>query len=59
MMNASTVLRPRNRPQQRTKALFPLDSDAWRRWSSIHPFLMRHGVLLDALTFRYAPHMPC
>lgn len=37
-------------PQQRTEALFPLDSDVWRRWSNIHPFLMRHGVLLDALT---------
>jgi len=37
-------------PQQRTAALFPLDSDAWRRWSNIHPFLMRHGILLDTLT---------
>ena len=34
---------------QRTDAMFPLDSDVWRRWSNIHPFLMRHGVLLDAL----------
>jgi hypothetical protein len=34
MMNASTVLRPRDRPQQRTEALFPPDSDAWRRWSN-------------------------
>src|SRR5919106_120948 len=25
-------------PQQRTEALFPLDSDVWRRWSNIHPF---------------------
>jgi hypothetical protein len=37
-------------PQQRSEALFAVDSDAWRRWSNIHPFLMRHGVLLDALT---------
>jgi Protein of unknown function (DUF3500) len=37
-------------PPQRKAALFPLDSDAWRRWSNIHPFLMRHGILLDALT---------
>jgi hypothetical protein len=36
-------------PQQRTEAMFPLDRDVWRRWSNIHPFLMRHGVLLDAL----------
>jgi hypothetical protein len=37
-------------PQQRREAVFPLDSDVWRRWSNIHPFLMRHGVLLDTLT---------
>ena len=24
-------------------------SDAWRRWWNIHPFLMRHGVLLEDL----------
>ena len=29
---------------QRARALFALESDAWRRWSNIHPFLMRHGV---------------
>jgi hypothetical protein len=29
---------------------FPLDSDAWRQWSNIHPRLMRHGVMLDQLT---------
>lgn len=37
-------------PTQQKTARFPLDSDVWRRWSNIHPFLMRHGVLLDALT---------
>jgi hypothetical protein len=35
---------------QRERALFPLASDAWRRWSNIHPFLMRHGVSLDELS---------
>jgi hypothetical protein len=30
-------------------ALFSIDSDAWRRWSNIHPFLMRHGAGLDGL----------
>jgi hypothetical protein len=35
---------------QRASALFPLDSDVWRRWSNIHPWVMRHGVCLDALT---------
>jgi hypothetical protein len=35
---------------QRASALFPLESDAWRRWSNIHPFLMRHGVSLDEMS---------
>ena len=35
---------------QRARALFPLESDAWRRWSNIHPFLMRHGVSLDEMS---------
>ena len=35
---------------QRERALFPLESDAWRRWSNIHPFLMRHGVSLDEMS---------
>ena len=35
---------------QRERALFPLESDAWRRWSNIHPFLMRHGVCLDEMS---------
>jgi hypothetical protein len=35
--------------EQKGKALFPLDSDAWRRWSNIHPFIMRHGVCLDEM----------
>jgi hypothetical protein len=30
--------------------VFPLDDEAWRQWSNIHPHLMRHGVMLDALT---------
>jgi hypothetical protein len=35
-------------PEQRAPALFPVDADdAWRRWSNIHPFLMRHGVCLE------------
>ena len=27
-----------------------IDSDAWRRWSNIHPYLMRQGALLDAMS---------
>jgi Protein of unknown function (DUF3500) len=37
-------------PEQRARALFPVESEAWRRWSNIHPFIMRHGVCLDELT---------
>jgi Protein of unknown function (DUF3500) len=33
--------------EQRQKAQFTVDSDAWRRWWNIHPFLMRHGLLLE------------
>jgi hypothetical protein len=35
---------------QRARALFALESDVWRRWSNIHPFLMRHGVSLDEMS---------
>jgi hypothetical protein len=34
----------------RSTATFPLDDAAWRRWSNIHAFIMRHGVLLEGLT---------
>jgi uncharacterized protein DUF3500 len=32
---------------QRQRIQFPIDSDAWRRWWNIHPFLLRHGLLLE------------
>ena len=32
--------------EQRAKTLFPIDTDEWRRWSNIHPTLMRHGTPL-------------
>ncbi|HWO73910.1 MAG TPA: DUF3500 domain-containing protein [Dehalococcoidia bacterium] len=35
---------------QRQAVAFPIDSDAWRRWYNIHPFVMRHGILLETLT---------
>jgi hypothetical protein len=34
---------------QRRQMQFDLTSDAWRRWWNIHPFLMRHGLLLEHL----------
>ena len=36
-------------PERRARAVLPIESDAWRRWSNIHPFVMRHGLLLDEL----------
>jgi len=30
----------------RVKTVFPVDTDQWRKWSNIHPTLMRHGTPL-------------
>jgi hypothetical protein len=35
--------------EQKQRVAFDMASDAWRRWWNIHPFLMRHGVLLEDL----------
>ena len=35
---------------QRDAAFFSVDSDAWRRWSNIHVFLMRHGAMMEPMT---------
>ena len=35
---------------QREAARFAVDSDAWRRWSNIHVFLMRHGAMMETMT---------
>ena len=37
-------------PAQRDSALFSIDSDAWRRWSNIHVFLMRHGAMMESMS---------
>jgi len=36
--------------EQRAKTLFPVDTDQWRKWSNIHPTLMRHGTPLFEMT---------
>lgn len=36
--------------EQKDTASFDVDSNAWRQWSNIHPFLMRHGAFLDELS---------
>jgi hypothetical protein len=36
--------------EQRAKTLFPVDTAEWRKWSNIHPTLMRHGTPLFQMT---------
>src|SRR5262244_1922823 len=36
-------------PRQRRQLSFGIQSDAWRSWSNVHPFLMRHGLALHEL----------
>jgi hypothetical protein len=33
-------------PEQRAQTVFPIDTGEWRKWSNIHPTLMRHGLAL-------------
>ena len=50
MVDAAQALLNALGPEQAARARFPLDTDVWRRWSNIHPYIMRHGVCLDALS---------
>jgi hypothetical protein len=34
-------------PRERAKISFAVESDAWRSWSNIHPYLMRHGICFE------------
>jgi hypothetical protein len=36
--------------QQRQAAHFDIGDEAWRKWSNIHPWLMRHGICLADLS---------
>ena len=36
--------------EQQGRVRFEVSSDAWRRWWNIHPYLMRHGLLLEDLS---------
>ena len=42
--------------QQHAKTLFPVDTDQWRKWSNIHPTLMRHGVPLFEMNDNQRDH---
>ncbi len=35
--------------EQRQRAVFPLDADERRQWLNAHPFVFRHGVMLEDL----------
>ena len=35
--------------RQQRQVSFDIQSDAWRSWSNVHPFLMRHGLGLHEL----------
>ena len=36
-------------PRQQRQVSFDIESSAWRSWSNVHPFLMRHGLCLHEL----------
>jgi len=46
---AAQALRDSLTLAQRQTIGFPLDAPEWRQWSNVHPFLMRHGLLLDTM----------
>ena len=50
LVDAALALLDALGPKQRAQARFGADSDAWRQWSNIHPFLLRHGLPLDEMT---------
>ena len=50
ILDAANALLAALSPEQRAIVGFPLDSDAWRTWSNISPFLVRHGLRLEALS---------
>jgi hypothetical protein len=43
-------------PEQRKAASFAITDEAWRKWSNIHPWLMRHGLCLADLDARQREH---
>lgn len=46
---AASAFRSSLTTAQRDTSAFPIDAPEWRQWSNVHPFLMRHGVLLETL----------
>ncbi|MFN0073434.1 MAG: DUF3500 domain-containing protein [Chloroflexota bacterium] len=50
VVEAARVLLSELSSEQRATAQYPIDSDHWRRWSNIHPPLLRHGVCLEQMS---------
>jgi hypothetical protein len=49
ILRAATELLASLSEAQRQAVRFPINSDAWQRWYNIHPFVVRHGLLLEDL----------
>jgi hypothetical protein len=49
MLEAAQAFLAALSPEQRKVASFAITDEAWRMWSNIHPWLMRHGVCLADL----------
>jgi hypothetical protein len=49
ILDAANALLAALSPEQRATVSFDVASDAWRTWSNVSPFLVRHGLHLDAL----------
>jgi hypothetical protein len=56
IQEAATAFLASLNTEQQTAATFPLESDAWRRWSNIHVFTMRHGASLEAMDANQRDH---
>ena len=50
ILDAATAFLAALTPEQRATVSFDIQSDAWRTWSNISPFLVRHGIRLEDLT---------
>src|SRR5262245_13574202 len=49
LVEAARSLLAKLTPEHRKAACFAIDDAAWRKWSNIHPWLMRHGICLADL----------
>jgi hypothetical protein len=50
LRDAATAFLAALSAEQRAAATFDVDDEAWRSWSNVHFFMMRHGVCLEDLT---------